>query len=160
MALAINHLHDHSILYRDLKPENILLDKYGYCKLTDFGLSKILTPATDLSRNTFCGTPEYLAPEVIVHRQNSSGYEREIDWWALGIVCFELLTGWVSFNQYKNKLYTITYYSINHSLTNSFLSSSIFPFINSHPFMTEISPLCVKRSSQDPSSSRRNIAFH
>ena len=96
MALAVSHLHNHSVLYRDLKPENMLLDRSGYCKLTDFGLSKIITATTDLTRNTFCGTPEYLAPEVIVHRQNSSGYEREIDWWALGIVCFELLTGWVS----------------------------------------------------------------
>ena len=97
MALAVSHLHEHNIIYRDLKPENILLDRLGYCKLTDFGLSKVITESTDPCRNTFCGTPEYLAPEVIVHRQNSSGYGKEIDWWALGIVCFELLTGWPPF---------------------------------------------------------------
>lgn len=97
IALALHHLHERSILYRDLKPENILLDKHGNCKLTDFGLSKIITPDMDYSKNTFCGTPEYLAPEMLIHKQRSSGYSIEIDWWALGIVCFEFLTGWPPF---------------------------------------------------------------
>lgn len=97
IALALQHLHEHNIMYRDLKPENVLLDKFGNCKLTDFGLSKIITPTMDGSKNTFCGTPEYLAPEILIHKHRGTGYSVEIDWWALGIVCFEFLTGWPPF---------------------------------------------------------------
>lgn len=101
IALALSHLHTHSIVYRDLKPENVLLDKNGHIKLTDFGLSKRVTSfalgTMEASTATFCGTPEYLSPEMIVHRRSGTGYSKEVDWWALGIVCFELLTGWPPF---------------------------------------------------------------
>lgn len=101
IALALSHLHTHSVVYRDLKPENVLLDKNGHIKLTDFGLSKRVTSfalgTMEASTATFCGTPEYLSPEMIVHRRSGTGYSKEVDWWALGIVCFELLTGWPPF---------------------------------------------------------------
>ncbi|XP_062457409.1 cAMP-dependent protein kinase catalytic subunit PRKX isoform X2 [Rhea pennata] len=82
---AIEYLHSKEIVYRDLKPENILLDKEGHIKLTDFGFAKKLVDRTW----TLCGTPEYLAPEVI----QSKGHGRAVDWWALGILIFEMLSG-------------------------------------------------------------------
>jgi serine/threonine protein kinase len=104
ISIALAHLHAHQIIYRDLKPENILLDQQGNVKLTDFGLSKRLEKSHRTSSGsrksselTFCGTPEYLSPEMILHRKNCSGYNKEVDWWSLGIVCFELLTGWPPF---------------------------------------------------------------
>jgi serine/threonine protein kinase len=96
LVLALRHLHSHSIVYRDLKPENILLDRYGNCKLTDFGLSKMNHKERD-PMSTFCGTPEYLSPEMILHRDSGYGYGYEIDWWALGVVCYELICGWPPF---------------------------------------------------------------
>jgi serine/threonine protein kinase len=101
ISIALAHLHAHQIIYRDLKPENILLDQQGNVKLTDFGLSKRLMTGMNVplknTEMTFCGTPEYLSPEMITHRKTLSGYGREVDWWSLGIVCFELLTGWPPF---------------------------------------------------------------
>ena len=103
ICLAVAHLHKNLIIYRDLKPENLLLDRAGNVKITDFGLSKRVSSydfqpgSIEASTATFCGTPEYLSPEMIVHRRSGSGYGREVDWWSLGIVCFELLTGWPPF---------------------------------------------------------------
>ena len=85
MVLAIGYLHKQfNVIYRDLKPENIILDEHGYLKLTDFGLAK----QADFS-NTFCGTPEYVSPEML----DGSGHDKTLDWWALGIIVYELLSG-------------------------------------------------------------------
>ncbi|OHS95828.1 AGC family protein kinase [Tritrichomonas foetus] len=97
IALALNYLHSKGIIYRDLKSENILIDENGHIKLTDFGLSKFAE-----STNTFCGTTEYLAPEMVVHRP----YTEAIDWWSLGILTYELLFGVTPFyNSNRPKLY-------------------------------------------------------
>ena len=85
---AIAYMHSIFIVYRDLKPENLLLDATGYVKVVDFGFAKLLT--VDTARAwTLCGTPEYLAPEIVL----SSGHTFSVDWWAMGILLFELLTG-------------------------------------------------------------------
>ena len=84
---AFEFLHSKDIVYRDLKPENILLDAAGHVVLVDFGLAKALLKST--CTQTFCGTPEYLAPEVILNKQ----YGKDIDWWCLGSVLYEMLTG-------------------------------------------------------------------
>ena len=76
------------MIYRDLKPENILLDEVGHICLTDFGLSKESVSTPNAAR-TFCGTPEYLAPEIL----QGIGHGKAVDWWSLGTLVFEMLTG-------------------------------------------------------------------
>ena len=92
LVLALDFLHKNNMVYRDLKPENILLDTKGHIKLTDFGLSKILETEDDKAY-TICGTPQYLAPEVILKK----GYDKAVDWWSLGCVMYEMLTGKLPF---------------------------------------------------------------
>ena len=87
IALALDYLHSKGIIYRDLKPENILMDEEGYLKLADFGMAKKLKD--DEKAMSFCGTPEYLAPEIIT----MEGHDKNADWWSFGILLFEMLCG-------------------------------------------------------------------
>uniref|UniRef100_A0A672Q9L9 Ribosomal protein S6 kinase n=1 Tax=Sinocyclocheilus grahami TaxID=75366 RepID=A0A672Q9L9_SINGR len=102
LALALNHLHGLGIIYRDLKPENILLDNDGHIKLTDFGLSKESIDHENKAYS-FCGTVEYMAPEVV----NRRGHTHSADWWSYGVLMFEMLTGTLPF-QGKDRKETMT----------------------------------------------------
>ncbi|EZA49768.1 cAMP-dependent protein kinase catalytic subunit [Ooceraea biroi] len=89
VALALEYLHHCSLIYRDLKPENILIQESGYIRMTDFGFCKMVDSRTW----TLCGTPEYLAPEVIL----SKGYGKAVDWWSFGVLVYEMNAGYPPF---------------------------------------------------------------
>jgi len=87
-VLAIEELHKYDVIYRDLKPENVLIDSKGYIRITDFGLSKE-NVKTNKNAKSVCGTPEYLAPEILF----GMGHGKPVDWWTLGAIMYEMLTG-------------------------------------------------------------------
>eukprot|EP00116_Pleurobrachia_bachei_P002683 sb/3462945/ len=100
ICLALGHLHTLGIIYRDLKPENILLDVDGHIKLTDFGLCKEGLENTDENKTfSFCGTVEYMAPEVVSRK----GHSTTADWWSFGVLMFEMLTGSLPFQASNRK---------------------------------------------------------
>lgn len=99
--LALTYLHSQRLIYRDLKLDNIILDKFGHCKLIDFGMSKILSSDTMKTR-TFCGTPSYISPEIL----RGESYDYSVDWWSFGVLLFEMLVGSSPFyGQTENDIY-------------------------------------------------------
>ncbi|KAL2012636.1 hypothetical protein VTN00DRAFT_161 [Thermoascus crustaceus] len=101
LLCALECLHGFKVIYRDLKPENILLDYTGHIALCDFGLCKLDMKDEDRT-NTFCGTPEYLAPELLL----GNGYTKSVDWWTLGVLLYEMLTGLPPFyDENTNEMY-------------------------------------------------------
>lgn len=92
ILLALQYMHRNRVVYRDLKPENLLIARDGHIKITDFGFAKRVEQDRTY---TLCGTPEYLAPEII--KGSKVGYGKSVDWWAYGILIFEMLSGYPPF---------------------------------------------------------------
>jgi serine/threonine protein kinase len=89
ILLGLGHLHSQGLAYRDLKPENILVDAEGHLRITDFGLVKPDLVHSQSTTGTFCGTPQYMAPEILLRQR----YTKAVDWWAFGILLYEMLVG-------------------------------------------------------------------
>jgi serine/threonine protein kinase len=101
IGMALDHLHNQNVIYRDLKPENVMIGADGHIKLTDFGLAKLNEVRGNMT-STFCGTPEYLAPEILTKQP----YNEAVDWWALGVIMYEMLFGKTPFfNRVRNKMF-------------------------------------------------------
>ncbi|XP_012881913.1 PREDICTED: ribosomal protein S6 kinase alpha-3 [Dipodomys ordii] len=160
LALALDHLHSLGIIYRDLKPENILLDEEGHIKLTDFGLSK---ESIDHEKKaySFCGTVEYMAPEVV----NRRGHTQSADWWSFGVLMFEMLTGTLPF-QGKDRKETMTMILKNlEVIFTVFLlpltlpnSPGIPPSANAHQLFRGFSFVAI--TSDDESQAMQTVGVH
>lgn len=99
VILAVGELHRLNYMHRDLKLENLMIEGDGYLKLIDYGLAAVINKKLQFE---FCGTPEYIAPEIV----NQMGHDRNVDWWSIGILAFEMLFGVTPFfNRDKNVLY-------------------------------------------------------
>jgi serine/threonine protein kinase len=102
ILLGLGFLHQHGFVYRDLKPENILVDRDGHLRITDFGLVKGDMRSSDATTTTFCGTPEYMPPEIL----SGKPYSRSVDWWSFGTLVYEMLCGAPPFYDVNaNKMY-------------------------------------------------------
>ena len=161
IIIAINYLHINNCIYRDLKPENVLIDKDGHIKLIDFGLSKICE-GFPCKTKTLCGTPEYLAPEVLFENE----YGIEVDWWSLGVIIYEMLSGYLPFkiisgekmskNIYKQKIKIFKQFSKNaENLIKRLLEFNPrkrikYEEIISHPFFKGINWEKIERLETNP----------
>ena len=133
LVLALGYLHKKNFIYRDLKPENVLFDEDGHVKLTDFGYTKKLRGPNDTT-DTFCGTPYYIAPELLT----GEDYSKSVDWWSLGCVMYEMLVG---ISPFYNENADLTYKAI--------LKSEVqFPQTLSKPAVDLIHKLLIKDPKQ------------
>lgn len=151
VALAIHHLHKHSIIYRDLKPDNVLVNKDGHIALADFGFAKLVDPK-DPKQTAFCGSLEFLAPEMI--NSDVRPYSFEVDWWSAGVLFYNLLTGHVPWTSDKaaacyDKICTAPLprrkladeeFEFLSQMLNRDLGERLYGFeaIKAHPFMSDI----------------------
>lgn len=140
VVLAFEFLHAQGVIYRDLKPENMVIHQDGHVRIIDFGFAKDIRPASDITY-TLCGTPDYLAPEIL----KQQGYTFAVDWWSLGVLIYEMLTGYPPFQDQSHlKLYE----KIKHSQPH------YPPSLDDHS-QSVIGKLLVKDPTQRLGSSHR-----
>jgi len=143
IVIGLEYLHSMGIIYRDLKPENLLLSAAGHIIMTDFGISKEGLSCTDDRTSTFCGTPEYLAPEVLKQEQ----YSKAVDWWSLGTLMYEMLSGLPPF--YTEDVQNMYFNIINTKLsmpkgTSDATQSLLSGFLEKDPNDRLSDPLKIK----------------